>query len=258
MNPVLLNIYGPLSIHAYGVCIAIGGLISFYLFSKDKKIAATISDSTLVTLFQIILIAGFIGGRAVCILSDPAPLDDPMFLFKFWEPGLSILGTIITTATALTVYLYIKKIPFLLLLDRMAIYIPIAQSFGRLGCFFAGCCYGLPTTNWLSVTYTHANHLAPLHCALHPAQLYSSFLLFLIFLFLYVIQQHRVLPTGVLFCSYLILVSTERFLIDFIRWDRVFFANPLSISPFSVHQWIALSMCLFATLTIVFLYRRKQ
>lgn len=239
IDPVLLPIYGSLSIHAYGLCIAIGGLAAFALLCRDRIVKKIVSDDTLITLFQIILISGFLGGRIVEMLSQPYPLSDPLFLFRFWEPGLSILGAVVGIVLSLAIYLWRKKLSLLILLDRIALYAPLAQSFGRLGCFFAGCCYGIKTTNSFSVVYTHANHLAPLHCALHPAQLYSAFLLLVVFLFLYFVLQYHVQKRGILFCCYLMFIAVERFLIDFIRWDRVFIKGPSMASFFSLHQWIA-------------------
>lgn len=258
MSPVLFHIYGPLSIQAYGLCIAIGGLISFYLLCKDSKIQRIVSESTLITSFQLIILSGYFGGRIGTMLSEPTTFKDPLFLFKFWEPGLSILGAIIGIIATLYCYFYIKKIPTLLFLDRVAIYAPLTQSFGRLGCFFAGCCYGLPTTSWLSVTYTNTDSMAPLHHALHPAQLYSSLLLLAIFFFLYLVQQHRSNKPGILFLSYIVLASIERFLIDFIRWDRIFTVQSPILQLYSIHQWIALAMACIATIGICIIHNRKQ
>lgn len=258
MSPVLLPIYGPLAVHAYGLCIAIGGLIAFYLLYHDKKATSLISESTLVTAFQLMLLSGYLGGRIVLMISEPSSMADPFFLFKFWEPGLSILGTIIGITITITTYFYMKHIPLLPFLDRVSLYGPIVQGFGRLGCFFAGCCYGLPTKAWYAVTYTNPAHMAPLHCSLHPAQLYSSIILLAIFLFLYFVQQHRTKYAGELFLSYIILVSAERFLIDFVRWDRVFTLTPSFLQLFSIHQWIALVMYCGAMLGIFIIHKLKQ
>lgn len=258
MNPVLLHLYGPLSIHAYGLCIAIGGFLSFFLLTRDQKAQALVSEKTMITILQIILVAGFLGGRILEMLAQPNSSHDLFFVFRFWEPGLSVLGAILAAIGALVVYLYCKKIPPLLLLDRISLYIPLAQGFGRLGCFFAGCCYGLPTNHWIAITYSHPNHLAPLDCALHPSQLYAAAILFFIFLSLYFVLQYQFKKSGILLCSYLLAIGVERFLIDFIRWDRVFITEPFFLSLFSLHQWIALGICSFAILSIFFISKRRQ
>lgn len=256
MNPVLFHIYGPLAIHAYGVCIALGGILAFYLFSQDKKAQKLLSFDQMVTAIQVLFLGAYVGGRLLIMLSEDTPFD-LFFMFKFWEPGFSILGSIIGVVTGLCIYLYNKKIPILTFADRISMYVPLLQAFGRLGCFFTGCCYGAPTTAWYAVTYTHENNLAPLLCSLHPVQLYSSALLFGIFLFLYFIQQYRSEKPGTLFFSYLILVGAERFILDFIRWDRVFFAAPGLLQIFSVYQWVALGICTTAAIALFITQNRK-
>ena len=141
---------------------------------------------------------------------------------------------------------YLKKInvsiiPFF---DLVAIFAPLLQSISRIGCFFAGCCYGIPTTSPWGISYSDTNTVAPLHLTLHPTQLYSSLALLGIFLFMYFILQHTLKKTGQLFAAYLILASTERFIIDLWRADRVLVTNILV--PLSFTQVIAMGIFIFA------------
>ena len=258
MNPVLFHLYGPIAIHAYGTCIAIGALLAFYLFTQDQKVQKLITPQQVIAVVQCIFAGGYFGGRLLCMVSQHEYVEDIWFLFKFWEPGLSLLGGILGGIATLSIYLYTQKISFLSFFDRLSIYIPLIQSFGRVGCFFTGCCYGAPSNAWYAITYTHENHAAPLYYALHPAQLYSAIMLFATFIFLYFIQQHRTNKAGILACSYLVLISFERFTIDFIRWDRVFPSSIGILQLFSIHQWIALFVCTTATVALFILQNKKD
>jgi len=242
INPILLHLWGPFSIHAYGTCIAIGIIIALWLLHKDVMIQRLISPANLATSLQLMIVSGYLGGRILCLLSEDTQNQDFWLIFKFWEPGLSILGCIIGIFIALLTFLSIKKIPILAFTDRIAVYSPLVQSFGRLGCFFAGCCYGQSTTAWWSVVYNHSEHMAPLSISLHPTQLYSSGILFCIFLFLYGYLQHHVKKVGMLTCSYLMLVSSERFIVDFWRWDRTWWQESGFWSYLSINQWFALAI----------------
>ena len=95
-----------------------------------------------------------------------------------------------------------------------------------------------------------------MHIALHTTQLYSSLLLFIIFLSMYFVFQKIVKKPGQLICIYLILASMERFAVDFWRGDRIFFnQNSLSLMltrTFSIHQLIAVGI--FVTTGILFMY----
>lgn len=258
INPILLHLWGPLSIHAYGVCIAIGIIIALWLLRKDTKIQRLITTTDLATALQLMVVSGYLGGRILCLISEDTQSQDFWLLFKFWEPGLSILGCIIGIALTLFTFLWYKKIPVLAFTDRISIYSPLVQSFGRLGCFFAGCCYGQHTQAWWSIIYNHPEHMAPLGIALHPTQLYSAAILLCIFLFLYWFLQQRVQISGILTCSYLMLVSIERFVVDFLRWDRTWWQSSGPWSYFSTNQWFAIGIFSTALCSIIILKSSKK
>lgn len=255
INPILLHIWGPLAIHAYGLCIAIGVVIGFLLVLRDNKLKKIIQRNDLMTTFELMIVSGYIGGRIIFLESEKHEWSDYLLFFKFWQPGFSILGSIIGITFVTSLYLWYKKISILAYADRIALYAPLVQSFGRLGCFFAGCCFGIPTQAWWAVTYLHPDHMAPLNIALHPAQLYSSMTLLITFFILYFIVQHQSKTSGIVMCSYLICAGLERFLIDFIRWDRLF-SNNDNFAFFSIHQWIGLIIIIGASFGIILL--RKQ
>ena len=69
--------------------------------------------------------------------------------------------------------------------------VALAQGFGRIGCFLAGCCYGRETDSIISVTFQNSD-FAPNHVALIPTQLYSSILDFLHFgILLYIARRKK-------------------------------------------------------------------
>ena len=209
------------------------------------------SQHDLAVSLQYMILGGYLGGRFLCMLSEDISYQNFALLFKFWEPGFSILGTIIGIVVTMFAFLWYKKIPILTYSDRIAIYAPLVQSFGRLGCFFAGCCYGQTTNAWWSVIYRDPEHMAPLHIALHPTQLYSSAILFIIFLLLYFYLQRVAKKPGILLCSCLTLVSIERFTVDFWRWDRTWWASSGPVSYLSTNQWIAVALCICAISGII-------
>jgi len=259
MNPTILHIWGPLAIHAYGLLIAIGASIGMLIAKHDPKLKKIINFSDFLTAVQIMIISGYLGGRILCLISESLQSNDIWLLFKFWESGLSVQGAIISIFFSLYLYAKVKKISFLPLLDRIAIYSLLVHGFGRLGCFFAGCCYGKATTLPWSVVYNHPDHMAPLHIHLHPTQLYSSALSFLIFAFLYFYMDKKQLKPGIILCTYFILISTERFIVDFFRADQTWFENYSFLNIFSINQWISLGIIFFGFCGIILLnfYHKK-
>lgn len=251
--PIILPIYGSLAIHAYGLFIAIGVATLLYNVHKDFIIKKHLTDNHISQALYITTLSTLFGGRFLYMIGqqDVTRLTDFLYFFK---EGYSILGAILSGTLGLTLYLYSIHKPVLSLLDRVVLYVPLAQSIGRLGCFFQGCCYGAPTSlTWLSTVYTSPHHLAPLHVHLHPAQLYSSFFLFCIFIFLWYIQKNAKTP-GQILCIYGILMSIERFSIDFVRYDQEYIWGSL----FSLQQWIALGICIGSLVSLFLVSRSKQ
>ena len=237
--PLSLPIFGSLSIHIYGFFIMIGVCILLYALTHDKPRKKVLSLDNLYMLATYSIIGGVVGGKLVYLIEflQEYGISKWKQSMPFSGGGFSILGTIIGVGITLIGYLYYHKLPLLLITDRIALYAPLTQAIARLGCFFAGCCAGIPTDSFLAVVYTDAESLAPLYCSIHPTQLYSSVFLLIIFIFSFILEKKHFKKPGQLTAYYLILVSIERFSIDFLRDDRV-----LIINNFSLMQLISLAL----------------
>lgn len=244
MPPILLHIYGPLAIHSFGLMIVIGVLITLHLLHNDTKLQKLISENQLITLFQLSFIAAIVGGRIWFLITNPYVVEYWTDCFAVWSGGLSVLGAFIATLITLTGYLLCIRLPILSILDRIALYAPLTQSISRLGCFFAGCCYGQVTCQPWAIMYTDPNSLAPLHVMLHPTQLYSSIFLAINFIVLYSFSKiAKDQKPGQILTLYVMLMSLERFVVDFFRGDREFFHESNFFYNFSIQQFLA--FCLF-------------
>jgi phosphatidylglycerol:prolipoprotein diacylglycerol transferase len=133
-------------------------------------------------------------------------------------------------------YVYSKqfKINFITLLDLMAPSIPLIHGFGRIGCFTAGCCYGIEYDGLFHVIFQRSN-AAPNGVALLPVQLISSGINFLgcIALLIYARKERE---SGRVIGVYLIFYSMVRFIIEFFRGDV---ARGILFGV-STSQWISL------------------
>ena len=105
------------------------------------------------------------------------------------------------------------------MLDVMAVTAVIVHAFGRMGCFMAGCCYGVPSHGFTAVTFHDPHSQAdPLGIPLHPTQLYSvSALLIILVVLLFV--KYRKQFDGQLFMIYLMLYAIGRSVIEVFRGD---------------------------------------
>ncbi len=106
---------------------------------------------------------------------------------KFWAGGLSYYGGFLGASVAAWFSLKRDKFPFWVAADLAGITVPVGLAFGRVGCFFGGCCFGAECTLPWSVVFppgsdasrgqwkagTLASPYLPSH-AVHPTQLYEA------------------------------------------------------------------------------------
>jgi phosphatidylglycerol:prolipoprotein diacylglycerol transferase len=255
MFNTLLHIYGPFSIHSFGLMLAIGLLITVYLAARSPLRAQIMSEKTFIDAIVIAVIAGLVGSRVLFVAQNWALMEQWPEALNLFNGGFSVLGSVIGVLAVMPLYLARHKVPLLSFFDLIAIYAPLLQAIARLGCFFAGCCFGMQTNVAWGITYTDPESFAPLCVPLHPTQLYSAVFLFGIFLIMVYGVRNCFKKRGYCLVMYLVLMSIERFCIDFFRGDREFFATP-ALSVFSVHQWISLVITLGAGVLAVYLHRR--
>lgn len=254
MYPIILHIHGEYAIRSYGTAIFVGLVLYCYLTTRLLKKRPVMTTDQFYEGAMVGLIAGVAGGRLLDIISTPENYHSVGEWFNLMTvPGLSIQGALCGVVLITPLWLRTQKLSVLAVFDVAAVYAGILQGFGRIGCFLAGCCYGLPSSVAWAVTYTHPESIAPLCTALHPTQLYSAGIFFLIAAFMQLISRKLQHESGASIGIYLMLASLERFSVDFWRDDR----NMIS-THISEHQIYALIMLAgAATLTVWALKRRS-
>jgi phosphatidylglycerol:prolipoprotein diacylglycerol transferase len=113
----------------------------------------------------------------------------------------------------------------------------------------AGCCYGCQSTVCWAVPHEQV--------FVHPTQLYSSIILFIVFIMMLLARPLLKNP-GQLVMLYLILESGERFIVDFWRGDREFIASSGFWGILSVHQFIALAIGMVTLISMIMITVRAQ
>ncbi len=257
MQRELIHIYGPFSIYSYGLAIAVGIALIVWLIQRHPQFSRLNLQNCFTSIVSVSIISGLFGGRLLYTLSEPDGATTLIDFFSYWQGGFSVLGCILGVTLTLPIWLSYCKIPVLPFLDLLAIFAPLLQGISRIGCFCAGCCYGLPTNLPWGVMYTDLDSSAPLGVYIHPTQLYSTVILLGIFALFYFVLQYRLVKPGQLFTAFLVCTSLERFVVDFWRADRTFFDNP-SYAVFSINQWVALGIIACAGIAFVYFTQRRK
>ena len=219
---------GSFTIHGYGLMIGLGVAAALLLGDYRAKKKGLNGDYIYGMTFAAVIL-GFIAARILFIITEWKDfLQNPMNYLA--GSGFVVYGGIIGGAITIYVYCKMKKIDMLAYLDLMIPSVALAQGFGRIGCFLAGCCYGKETNSWLGVVFTNSD-FAPNGVKLLPTQLFMAAGDWLIMALLLWYASKKPMR-GKTTALYLILYSVGRFIVEFLRNDDRGVVGSLSTSQF--------------------------
>ncbi len=245
MLPELFSI-GPFTVYSYGLMIAIGVIAAIWLGEYGAKQTGLAEDGFITILGVISVAGGFLGAKILYFITIlPEVIQNPSIILQELSNGFVVYGGLIGGILTAYVCCRIKKVNFWAAFDLAAPVIALAQFFGRIGCFLAGCCYGEPTESRFGVEF-HDSLYAPTGVALFPIQLVSAGLNLLNFLFLYLLWKKGHMKKGIVGAAYIITYSIGRFLLEFFRGDLERGAvGVLSTSQFISIFTLAIGLVLF-------------
>lgn len=233
-------------LYLYGIMIAVGVVAAFivlFTYSKKFKIQEKFTDFIFYNAI-VSIIVGF--GSAAVFQAFYNWIEDPSRGFDLGS-GITFIGGLIGGAACfLLIYFIFRKKYVSKLTDSLSIIpcaILIAHGFGRIGCFFAGCCYGKPTDSWLGIKFPGLDH------PVHPTMLYEAIFLFVMFaVCTYLLFRWKFKHN---LSIYLITYGIFRFAVEYLRGDpRGSFIPGISPSQFwsvlmvvaGIAVWIGLEM----------------
>ena len=247
MYPTLINL-GMFSIHTYGLFIAIGFLAGM-LLARREALRVSLNPEKITDLTFYLLIAAIVGSRLFYVFTVPeAFLKNPLEIFKIWNGGLVFFGGFIAALATALIFMKKYSLPIWPTCDLLAPSLALGHFFGRLGCFFAGCCYGKQCDLPWAVSFNHPDSLAPLGVLLHPTQLYSAMSNLMIFSILWFWRRRKKFD-GQIFWIYILLYGTLRSLIEQLRDD---FRGAAVFDVLSVSQTIGLFLAIVALVMLIF------
>lgn len=226
---------------SYGSLIALGIIVASLVYWYRKKDYPEDKE----TMFYSIvygMIAGFIGAKLLYLITDFHYVVDSFknstdfinTLKNILAGGYVFYGGIIGAIFGL--YIYSKKynLSLINITDSFAPMVPLAHAFGRLACFMAGCCYGIPSDSKFSVIFPKES-VGLSGVKLFPVQLLSSFGNLVLFVILFIYSK-KDRSKGKVTGLYIILYGIARFLVEFLRYDDV----RGHFLYFSTSQWISI------------------
>lgn len=241
-------------IYLYGICAFVGAAMGWILMHKRLKRNPVMEETDCEYAFIFALIGVFVGAKLLSILTSlPDIIRDigmlstspKEFLERYVYAGFVFYGGLIGGIIGVWLYSRHSRIPFRHFITVMLPSVPLIHAIGRLGCFFSGCCYGIPSEKF-GIIFKNSE-IAPNNIPLLPTQLIESAgnIIITLILVLYMRRKDRN-PYRAL-ALYLVIYSIMRFILEFFRYD----AYRGFVGSFSTSQWICFGMWIFAGILIL-------
>jgi len=260
MYPELFHI-GNFPINTYGVFLALAFLCAILITVKLAE-RDGLSREKIYDLSLWMLLASLVGSKLLMLFTEPEYRANPVELISldFLRSGGVFYGGLL--GAVLAGYILMKRyhLPWWKTADACAPGIAIGNFFGRQGCFAAGCCWGKPSDLPWGVKFSELGHEitgVPIDMHLHPTQLYESFSMLIVFVFLLWLHKHKRF-NGQVILFYALLYSIIRFVIEFWRADpRGDILGLTTLTGLSTSQIISLIVGAGAFIILVTRWRRS-
>ena len=228
---------GPLSIHAYGLMIALGVIAGVWLSGRRLAASGAGTRDDMANIAVWAVAAGVIGARIYYIITDASePWREPGKWLQVWKGGLGIPGGLILGTLVGMWAAKRRNVPVPMLLTAAAPAIPLSQAIGRWGNWFNQELFGRPTTlPWgLEIDDANLPDGYPSGTLFHPTFLYESLWNLALCGVLLLIDEKMRLRPGRLMAVYVMGYSIGRFWVESLRIDP---AN--SGGGWRLNQWTA-------------------
>jgi phosphatidylglycerol:prolipoprotein diacylglycerol transferase len=223
---------GPLTVHWYGIFVALGFLAGLWTASRRARLEG-IPPERIFDLGPWLILGGIAGGRILYVISywneefagHPFPA-----IFRIWEGGLVFYGGLIGATLGAMYYLHSKKLPIWKMADVLAPSVALGSAFGRIGCLMHGCCFGRVCSLPWAIQFPNQSPAWSKQFAdqlvgpndpslpVHPTEIYDSALNFLFYLFLAWMFRRKKFD-GQVFAIYLIGYAILRSSVEYFRGD---------------------------------------
>src|SRR5438552_8943828 len=256
MYPRLFEL-GPITVYTYGVLLAAAYLLGLKL-AMVRASRRGLDAGRVLDLGIYIIISALIGAKLLLLITDFRTFQaNPAELLTLARSGGVFYGGLILAVVVALWFIRRAGLPLWTTCDVFAPGIALGHVVGRFGCFFAGCCYGKPTSVPWAITFTDpfaaANVGTPLGVHLHPTQVYEAGAELLILILLLVMERKSKAFPGRTFWLYILLYAISRFIIEFFRGDE-----RGTVGIFSTSQFISIVLAPLAVGMLVYLARRRE
>lgn len=249
VNPPRVLTLGPLTIHMYGLIIAVGLILAAMYSTRRSKEFGLTEDDILDGVLWITPFAIICARIYYCVFSWEEYAADPVSVLYIWNGGLAIYGGVIGAVVGMAVYARIKKVRLAAVIDITMLGFLIGQFIGRWGNFVNREAFGAATDSFFRMGLFNTQTGAWEYY--HPTFLYESLWNFCGFFLLHYLSKKRRYD-GQIALDYAAWYGLGRYMIEGLRVDSLWWG------PVRVSQVLAGVTCLTASLLLIWLSFRPH
>ena len=240
---------GPLTVHYYGLIIAVGLVLAVLYCSKRAKEFGLTEDHVLDGVLWVTPFAIMCARAYYCAFAWDEFADDPISVLYIWNGGIAIYGGVLGAVAGMWAFCKWKKIKLSATLDLILLGFLIGQSIGRWGNFFNREAFGAETDSFLRMGLY--NTVTGVTTYFHPTFLYESLWNAVGFVLLHFASKKRSYD-GQVALMYAVWYGLGRSFIEGLRMDSLW------LGPFRVSQLLAAVSCITAVAVLIWQARRPH
>ena len=242
VNPSRFLSIGSLTIHYYGILIALGLVLAVLYACRRSKAFGIKEDDLLDGVLWVTPFAILCARAYYVIFAWEEFASNPVSALYIWNGGLAIYGGVLGATLGVAVFCKVKKLKLPAVLDLVALGFLIGQAIGRWGNFFNREAFGAATDSFLRMGLFHKT--LEVFEYYHPTFLYESLWNICGLVLLHFLSKKRRYD-GQIALGYVAWYGFGRTFIEALRVDSLYWG------PFRVSQLLAAVSC-FAAVVILF------
>ncbi len=251
LNPPRVLGIGPLTIHYYGLIIALGLLLAVVYGLRRKDAFGLTEDNIIDGALWVVPFAILCARAYYVAFAWDEFKSNPISALYIWNGGLAIYGGVIGAALGIVVYCKVKKLSIGAVLDVVALGFLIGQAIGRWGNFMNREAFGAPVSQDYFLAMGLYHEYLDAYQYFHPTFLYESLWNGLGFVALHFLSKKRQYD-GQIALGYVAWYGLGRAMIEGLRTDSLYWG------PFRVSQLLAAASCVIAVGVLVFMAFRPH
>jgi phosphatidylglycerol:prolipoprotein diacylglycerol transferase len=219
VHPIAFH-FGPLTIHWFGVMVALAFLAGLWTASR-RGLREGIAAEKILDLGPWLIVGTLLGARALYVATfwKEQFADKPFYeMFMIQRGGIVFYGGLIGATLAAIIYVRIKGLPLWKVADIVAPSIALGYVFGRIGCLLNGCCWGRACSMPWAIHFPPGNGLGTPTDPIHPTQIYDALLSLGFYAALAWLFRRKKFD-GQVFACYLIGYAILRSFVELFRGD---------------------------------------